>query len=133
MSETPNDPITMATPYAIPGEEPEGWAPNEEAVISETPIGDAVQAEYGSGEVFVNDVTPEDATTEPEDPQDVGEPVDDPADDDEAGETGNPDDLPDPGPGEAEEGELTEDTGALIDEDEDPGTPLPDEPHNPQP
>lgn len=93
--------------------------------MSETPIGDAVEAE------FVNDATPEDQPVEPEDPQDVDEPVDDPAEDDEAGETGTPDDLPEPGPGEAEEGELTEDTGALIDEDEDPGVALPDDPHAP--
>jgi hypothetical protein len=78
--------------------------------MSETPIGDAVESEV------MDPVLDESYEEDPG------------AEDDEAGDTGDPDQLPEPGPGETDEGELTEDTGSLIDEDEDPGTPLEDDP-----
>lgn len=66
----------------------------------------------------------------PDEPLDEDD-LDEAAEDDEAGELGHPDQLPTPGPGEDDEDGTAEETGALVDEDEDPGVPLPDDPHNP--
>lgn len=46
------------------------------------------------------------------------------------GDVGNPDDLPAGGPGEDDDDGTAAETGAVIDDDEDPGTAVDDQPFN---
>lgn len=119
--------------------------------MSDTPIGDQVGRELGfDGEDVggvVHEVELKDGSGAvleyiPDEPQPVDDPVDDgdaqtieddeTADDDEAGDVAADDELPEGGPGEIDEAELTEDTGSLIDEYEDPGIPEDDDPFGEQ-
>lgn len=87
--------------------------------MTDTPIGDAVEQELFTDPEAAGETADADLTDEA-------------TDDDEAGELAPDDQLPDPGPGEADDDGTAEETGSVIDDDEDPGTPLPDDPFGPE-